>query len=322
MSGLIGATEKLYLAFNKFYFDFIKDLNKSSSKLKEKNKQRYKIAERTSAQYFDAIKSIITEDIFKVFLKSDNVLEDVNVQSMKLVDHSTIEQIKEELKEEDHIVLKSYVYIFVLLVHIHNEFVDDENVNNKVLETVLIVLGKIQNDADISDDLTIIMDEDIKTLLNHIKTTYERVDDSKTSGPKLPFDFNPDMIENTSIGNLAKEIAQEIDLSDVKIEKPEDIFNLANFTNNDNVIGNIVNKVGSKLQNKLTSGELKQDQLINEAMSFFNVMSKNNNMFNNPLMKDILKNVAGGNARINESKLKSMSTKDRLRRKLDEKQKS
>lgn len=72
-------------------------------------------------------------------------------------------------------------------------------------------------------------------------------------------------IESTALGKLAQEIVSEVDVADIqKTMADGDIFKA--FANNEG-LGKLVASVGSKIQSKLSSGELNQETLIKDAMN-------------------------------------------------------
>ena len=165
----------------------------------------------------------------------------------------------------------------------------------------MLILKKIQNKEEISSALDDIYDDDIRSLLKLIEATTGDIapQDDSYEGLNLP------QLEGTKIGNMAKEISEELDMSNLKIEKPEDVMKLITS----DALGNIIGKVGSKIQEKISSGEVRREDLVSEAF----------NMMLNPMFKDILK---GANMRVDPSKLRSLGTKERLKKKLDEKKKA
>lgn len=212
---------------------------------------------------------------------------------------------------------------------------------------VVKILSMIQNSQDPSAELADIIDDDIKSLVSKIKV-FEivnddiKIDEAADTMPVPPKDFL-ESIENSKIANIAKEISKEIDISNINIEKPEDVAKLMDFSGSNNFLGNIVSKVSTKLTEKISSGEINQDDLLSEAMSMMGMLNgggaggaggiadilKNmgglSGMMNNPMMNEMMKMAkkgkvatknTGGNRRNNGS---SVSTRDRLRKKLEEK---
>jgi hypothetical protein len=78
---------------------------------------------------------------------------------------------------------------------------------------------------------------------------------------------------NSKIGNLAKEISEELNGDDLKcMENPDDLMkNL--LSGEGGGLGNIIQKVSSKLQNKMKNGELNEEALMKEATSMMGMLN-------------------------------------------------
>jgi hypothetical protein len=79
------------------------------------------------------------------------------------------------------------------------------------------------------------------------------------------------LFANTRIGDIAKEIAGEIDVS--ALASNPDAFSLQGLMGSNSPIAGIVSTVGSKIQSKIASGELKQEELLSEAMGMLKFVS-------------------------------------------------
>ena len=134
------------------------------------------------------------------------------------------------------------------------------------------------------------------------------------------------------LGNLAKEIANDtaanLDIDPENITNVGDVFQKL-FKDPGKLMG-IVKNVGSKLDEKMKSGELKESELIQEATD---MMKKMQNLPGMDKMGDIFNKLnlpnLGGNGKFNKNafdsmmntNLKKAKTKERMRTKLDEKKK-
>tara|TARA_B100000674_G_C37526317_1_gene771731 strand:- start:170 stop:718 length:549 start_codon:yes stop_codon:yes gene_type:complete len=101
------------------------------------------------------------------------------------------------------------------------------------------------------------------------------------------------MLEDSKIGQLAKEISSQIDFESLNLntDNPEELLNPANLFggNSGNLLGNLVQQVGSSITEKMNSGELKQEDLVKDAFSLMNNMQ--NNSSDNPILNDMMKNM-------------------------------
>ena len=159
-------------------------------------------------------------------------------------------------------------------------------------------------------------------------------DASDASKKAEGFDFGSifgESAKNSKIANLAKEISEEIDVSSIKIEKPEDIMKMMDFSSSNNVMGDIIKKVSSKITDKIQNGDLNQQDLLSEAMGMMSMMGGKGggafgglgDMLNNPMVAEFMKSMKKGKPMNTRTDLVNLSsTRDRLRRKLDEKNKN
>jgi hypothetical protein len=175
-------------------------------------------------------------------------------------------------------------------------------------------------------------------------------DDEPSSG------FNIDDIKDTfesmqkelfegQIGSLAKEIADEIDINKLKLDNPMSILKSVvsgsfDENNDESGVSSLVKNISNKVQSKLASGELDENKLYEEAKTVINKMSKltgqgkGKGKGGNPMatmLNKMMKNASKGNE-MNEEEFmnmakniipknmtRMMTTKDRLKKKLEEK---
>jgi hypothetical protein len=154
--------------------------------------------------------------------------------------------------------------------------------NNKEVTTILDELKDIPLDSDELDLKT-------KAFLNIIESLKNKVDITTTDTgiDEILEDSNieiPEIFEG-SIGKLANEIAKDIDTDNLNIDDPskllEGLFSGNLDINNDTSgIANLVQNITSKIQDKISSGELNENDLFNEANNVMNKLNQNN-MFSN-----------------------------------------
>jgi hypothetical protein len=177
-------------------------------------------------------------------------------------------------------------------------------------------VNSIQKQEDFSSIVDDILDDDVKTLLDKISTINQIIN------PKTEKESVESSIENTKIGSIAKEIASELDLSKLNINKPEDLLSGQNA----NLIGDLVSKVSAKLQSKFQSNELKHDDLLKEAMGMMGSFGGGaGGGGGGDLFANIMKSMAGMNmpqqqqSQSRDSSHDQNKTKERLRKKLEAK---
>jgi len=227
-----------------------------------------------------------------------------------------------------------------------------ENVKERDIKSILKELKNISSDNEN-------LDEDTKTLLNIIDSLTgkysENADiDSDEDETKDASSFAAPELFNGVIGDLAKEIANEIDPTQLNLDDPSQLLKdllSGNFDekNDKSGIVNLVKNITGKIQDKLSKGNLDESQLFSEAQNVMNSLGKgdsfgkNNPMGNifNQMMKsgmmdgmsdnemdivnnaqNIIKNV-GQTTNMSAGQLKNnldkQKTRDRLKKKLENK---
>lgn len=306
---------KIVFVFNKFYTSFIKDLKKEDE-LRDPIKKAYKAIDKMSSEYVD----FMLEQFEGKFVDPD--------QEKQILKGITMKQGLQAIKsDEDKSVFWNYYYVLATLALVYSEFKtsEDETAVGVLADNVLTILNKKQKGEDVSDDISVILHDDVQALIEKVK----QVKVEAKPAAENPFMFEG--MENSKICNLAKEISNDIDVSGIKADSPEDIMKLLDFTSSNNIMGDIIKKVSSKMHEKISAGELKQEDLFGEAMS---MMSKMNfgggggggmgglgglaGLFNNPMMADMMKMASKGKAKPKPDVFKAASSRDRLRKKLEE----
>lgn len=329
-------SEKILFLFNKFFISFVKDIKDTDDNFKVSIKKNYKVIDKSSDEHLNEFWSI-----FKEYIPEFKNVEDAGADLTILKDIKVNDIISK--LGDDVEVFWNYIYILSTFSYLFNQEDQSEELFNKVVD----VLGLIQKGTykdNLVDDVDDILDDDIKTLLLKITPRMSKgvsnepssSDTSDASKKAEGFDFGSifgESAKNSKIANLAKEISEEIDVSSIKIEKPEDIMKMMDFSSSNNVMGDIIKKVSSKITDKIQSGDLNQQDLLSEAMGMMSMMGggggKGGNpfgglgdMLNNPMVAEFMKSMKKGKPMNTRTDLVNLSsTRDRLRRKLDEKNK-
>jgi hypothetical protein len=101
------------------------------------------------------------------------------------------------------------------------------------------------------------------------KAKNEKDGENEKDEPKIDEKEFEDKFKNTNIGQLAQEISKEINPDDIKniMDSGNPLADLLSGKMSQNSgLGKIVNTVASKLQQKVQSGQLNEQQLLAEAM--------------------------------------------------------
>lgn len=347
---------KILFTFNTFYSSFLREVKSSDDDIKSKIKAHYKVIIKSSAEYIDFFWGGFSKYASDITDTNENVLEAHVFKEVKLGD------IVSKVSDENKVLVWNYVYILSALAMIYNSIEKTVNVNvepvtddsvsgavsdddipelspiedavnedEAVFSKTMKIFDMAQKGQNIHQELNDILDDDLRSVLSRVQSVAQSGDGASATGSGTSGDDVMNMFasfENSKICNLAKEISNEIDVSKLKIDSPQDVMKLLDFSNNNNVLGNIIGKVSSKMQEKISTGEIKHEDLLGEAMSMLNVINKSGagsgmaaNLFNNPMMADMMKHMKKGKVSTRSDVLKKESTREKLRKKLDERRK-
>lgn len=310
--------KKVVYSFNNFYLEFLTDLKQYNDNLKKEVKKNFKVFDRASPTYFESLKC--------AFLASAN--DDLLVE---VLPGTTFKTILDDMPETDVSVLKGYFYIFKVLVGIANY--EDETILDKVLDIIKSIQDKHVHLDVLDNKLKDVLDDEIAQTLRMVVDALRNKEES-TSPPQGKNNDMFSMLEGSKIGDLAKEISQEIDINSLNISSPEQLLDFSNLSGSNNVLGNIISKVSSTIQRKIEDGQISQSELVNEAMSLVGMLNPGGggggggglgdigNIFSNPMFADILngmKQSGGKNTKVqvDKNKLQKMDTRERLKEKLE-----
>ena len=272
---------------NQYYIDLIKKLKKIAKKHKDKSataknvlnnlKDNYLTLDTNTDEYNIYLKSILTDELcnsYKTALtkkekKNDDVDEnitlnedDINIiASQWLDDNSNIELLKgiklEDIKKvlRDDYICHQFISIFFILTK--------DDLTDETATKVINLLQKINYD----DELKELEDEkDIfKTILDNLQYI-------KQEKIKKSVDMNMGGMENTTLGKLAKEILEDVDVNKLQKSMGENGDVLKSLGDPDSGFGDIISSVSQKMASKLSSGELNQENLMKDAMKFATMM--------------------------------------------------
>lgn len=288
--------EKIVFVFNKFYTSLIKNL-KTNETLKLKLKNSYKAIDKLSVEYIEHFWESF-EGKFCDPAHDKFVLKNVMVGD-----------VLSEFSGDDSNIFWNYYYVLAVLALVHRE------ADEVLAMTVLDILNKKQKNIDAAEEIALVLQDDVQEILGKIGAT-PGIEEAAAAAEN-PFASVLKGMEGSKICSLAQEISNDIDVSKIKVDSPEDIMNLLDFSGSNNFMGDIIKKVSSKMQEKISTGELKQEDLFGEAM---NMMGKMNlggtsSLFNNPMMSEMMKMVGKGKGRMKSAR---PSSRDALRRKLEE----
>jgi len=266
---------------NKTFLEFCDDLETVVPKFKKFiDNARDKVKDKMATKYY-------LEYYFRHCLPFIDDISQCNVENIS--EMSIIHGVKFSDVYQADITLSSrhalwrYLHTFYLLVQGYSKI-------DKVLEKYqdLENIEKIRTNLDNhSDTLKNIMNSSTKfaeeILKEQAKNYQEKTQDNQDKtqeefAEKFMKNIDEKKLEehflNSGIGNLAKEISSEIDPTELEnLQNPQDLFSaLLGGGGDASGLSNIIQKVGDKLQDKMSKGQIDQDALMKEATSMMGLL--------------------------------------------------
>lgn len=257
--------------FNQYYIDLIKRLKSSAKKYKDANelekielgrkvskaiRENYVTLDKSSDEYVKYVNDTITPEFWSTYLE----LEDISnangwfghddIKDVQVFENITLENIR-KLLNDDYLChhFLTVLYIF------KNEMSDDD------IKTVIIVLQGTDKEITIDN----VNNDEHKKLL-------QRLNDMKVKRIKDKSGIDMKGIEDTTLGKLAKEILEDVDVDKIQKSIGENGDVLKAIGDPDSGFTELITNVSRKMANKISSGELKQETLLQDALKFASVM--------------------------------------------------
>ena len=321
--------------FNQYYIDLLKKLkniakkhrlhSETAKRVLKTIKENYQTYDKTSNEYIDFFKEK-TDNYWNDYIniekdKCDEWLKDDNNTKMEIYKEITLKDIVKLLRNNFII----HHYIGVLYIYT-NELNEDQ------ITIILKELQKVTEEVDSETEINV-DNENVKKVLSRLNEL--KKDNIKAGGEDstLP---NMDSLKDTTIGKIAKEIIDDVDLTKLKqsITDEGDIFKA--IAKPDSGFGELFTNVSQKMSNKISSGELSQEAIMKDAMKFMSILpgmfggaGGNNddntgdggmNMAMN-MMNMMMKGGMGGGKKqktgVDMNALKKLMQKEKLRKKLN-----
>jgi hypothetical protein len=256
--------------FNQYYIDLIKRIKTSAKKMKECEsdddsvafgktilkaiRENYTTLDKSSDEYTIYMKSI-SEDFWTSYVGIDDIsatddwfLAD-DVKDVCIYKNITVSAIRKLVNDDS--VCHHFFSVFYLFM---SELSDDD------VKLYLSVLQDTKNEIAL-DGIT---NESHKKLI-------ERLNELKTK-KKDTAGFNMSGMEDTMLGKLAKEILEDVDVEKLQKSIGDNGDILKAIGDPDSGFSELISNVSRKMASKISSGELKQENLLQDAIKFASVM--------------------------------------------------
>ena len=256
--------------FNQYYIDLIKRIKTSAKKMKECDeddesvafgktilkaiRENYTTLDKSSDEYAIYMKSI-SEDFWTSYVGIDDIsatddwfLAD-DVKDVCIYKNITVSAIRKLVNDDS--VCHHFFSVFYLFM---SELSDDD------VKLYLSVLQDTKNEIEL-DGITNESHKKLITRLNDLKTKKK-----DTAG------FNMSGMEDTMLGKLAKEILEDVDVEKLQKSIGDNGDILKAIGDPDSGFSELISNVSRKMASKISSGELKQENLLQDAIKFASVM--------------------------------------------------
>ena len=315
--------------FNKVYLNLMKEIKDKNPDIKSKLKSNYKIFDKKSNEYITKMvmnmNDTVTEALFGDI--NDNILDKIEIMNFEIFVDITIDDILKKVVDKDdnsRSSLKYYVYILMVFGYIYKmDDLDDVKKDILLKKTVDIInsvdTDSISNEEELEKHLEDILDDDLRKLLMKMYVDRTTVKESVMKLDTEDIDTGLEFLNNTRIGELAKEISSSIDMSKINMENPEEMLNMNNlFSGSNNMLGDIIQTVGTKITQKIQNGDINQEELMGEAL---NMMGTLNSSGHGDMMSQMMGMMSGmgdlmGKSAGGASSAPTNKTRERLQNKL------
>ena len=268
--------------FNQYYIDLIKRIKTSAKNMRESDdsddhafgkstlkaiKDNYITLDKSSDEYIIYVKSI-PEDFWTSYINIDDI-DAVNdwfladdVKDVCIYKNISVSSIRKLVK--DDYLCHHFFSVFYLFM---NELSDDD------VKMYLSVLQDTKNEVGVAD----ITNEAHKKLverLNELKTKKAKDGSGTGSGTTSGGVGGIDMsqMEGTMLGKLAKEIMEDVDVEKLQKSIGENGDILKAIGDPESGFSELISNVSRKMANKISTGELKQENLLQDAIKFASAM--------------------------------------------------
>ncbi len=252
--------------FNQYYFDLLKKLKTTAKPRRDVDthakeiiqgiKKHYMSYDKLAEEYRNEFNTVWTDamDAYDRLADDETAYAEwvESTESLPLYKDISFKAVMTVL--EDPPTCHHYLSIFSIL----RKDVSDEQVS-----TVLDIV-RTMNDPKVDEKIQAIEDNTIKYLVSRMYSLYLKRLEKVVKGSPIE---GLQGIEDTSLGKLAKEILEEVDVTDLQASLGDGDM-LKALSNPDGGLVKLLGSVSQKMVAKMASGEIKQETLLEDAMKF------------------------------------------------------
>ena len=256
--------------------------------------------EKTNIEYFNYYLGLFVANIFDVFPEYADILKDYYKEVLESDTCSNdkyvkrfmnkLKDYKTQISSKDDSIFDSSLFVLKNIdfnIIWNSEELSDSN-KEKVWEYLqtLYILGE-----------TIISDSDkIKSIVQRFKNGEQNEKEEECEDDEIlnmlknlsadnAEHIDENVINNGLLGNLAKELTDEIDLSSMNIDEDGNVGDIfSNLMSGDNQMNfmNLIQTVGNKIQQKVEAGQFSQMDLMQDAQRMMSSLKNPGSMSTPP----------------------------------------
>lgn len=307
--------------FNKIYLNLMKEIKDKDVEIKSKLKTNYKVFDKKSNEYITRLVMNMNDNVTSALFGDEDIIDKLEIINFEIYVDVTVDDILKRVVNKDENSKQSfkyYLYILMVLGYIYKLDDIDEDKKEILLRKTFDIINSvdtnvIENNDELERHLDDILDDDLRKLLLKMYLDRKMVKESVMKLDTEDLNGGLEFLNNTKIGELAKEISSSIDMTKLNMENPEDMLNLNNlFTGSNNMLGDIIQTVGTKITQKIQNGEINQEELMNEALS---MMGSLNSSGHGDMMSQMM-GMMSGMGNMMDPGNRDNKTRQRLQKKL------
>jgi hypothetical protein len=277
--------------FNQYYIDLLKRIKASAKKMRESEadaadaaadvsetvepsavfgktilkaiRENYTTLDKSSDEYTMYMKTI-PEDFWVSYIGIDDISASATDAGATATDWFLADDVK------DVCIYKG------ITVSSIRRLVNDDYMCHHFFSVFYLFLNEL-NDDDVKVYLSVLQDTkneiglDVITNEAHRKLI-ARLNELKTKKQKDTTGFNMSGMEDTMLGKLAKEILEDVDVEKLQKSIGDNGDILKAIGDPDSGFSELISNVSRKMANKISTGELKQENLLQDAIKFASAM--------------------------------------------------
>lgn len=249
-------SEQQIYVFNQYYIDFLKKVKGFAKEQKEQKKEARDIL-RSIKKHYGTMDKLSHE--YMAFLETHQFWESYHSLEDPL-------QFSEEFQQKclyQEIPISSLVAVLkdVYLLHHYLHLMDLFLLKELPVDPVLEAIKSLQNPTEFDAKLEAIPSEAAVAKLKSLQSMHKK-------HTRHVFDDELKGIESTSLGKLAREIMDDINIEELQKSMTDPNMDILGSLQNPNSgFGKVLSSVSQKMISKISSGELQQETLLQDAMN-------------------------------------------------------